>query len=213
MCSVRRVKKRLTRVEQQLFAAQRQLRLVLLQTTPQNDCLGDDTQGPRGETIYTPPSNRSGGGGHQHSPDKSFSVQQQGDIGAFIPVTGRDTVHGHMSSEAFSGAASAENSGPFDDPDSYNPEDVRRIIRPTHFDPPHLRGTAPTPSQEPVTEKTQNERVSPSSDDDIWRLRRRRESEEHRASESPSWRYGEGGEERGSGRPRSEPTLKWPPKN
>lgn len=88
-------------------------------------------------------------------------------------------------------------------------ENIERILRPTHFDPPATR-EPPRPPRQPNTTQAA---PSPARQehDDAWRLRDHRQEMAPRGAGAEAEKLRDG-EEAGARRMRSEPTLRWPPR-
>ncbi|GBQ87314.1 hypothetical protein [Asaia krungthepensis] len=99
-------------------------------------------------------------------------------------------------------------------------ENIERILRPTHFDPPPPR-EAPRPPRPTMGQEVRNQSPPPNEHDDAWRLRATRpepnRGEGQRQEMAPRSAAAEAerlrqAEEAGARRVRSEPTLRWPPR-
>lgn len=88
-------------------------------------------------------------------------------------------------------------------------ENIERILRPTHFEPPPSR-EAPRPPMPPSASPAAQS-ASRQGSDEAWRLRDHRQEMAPRGAGAEAEKL-RNAEEAGTRRMRSEPTLRWPPR-
>lgn len=219
------VKPRLEEVELQLNEVRAELRIIAMRLAQ-----GAGETGPSGEPIYAPPRRSAPASVEatvrpvepvrtaEPMPWSTQAARQTSARPSSVEESARHDPSMRPSTDGRDPVVEERRERPASSPaarDDYSyaeagaQENIERILRPTHFEPPPSREAPRPPVPPSVTPSAQP--ASRQGSDEAWRLRDHRQEMAPRGAGTEAEKL-RNAEEAGARRMRSEPTLRWPPR-